>query len=131
MQTSIQEFTLALLAYKGALVEADDRSAGVFLGAELGAALGMNEYQRLVFDPLIEEPGALRVDYDAPSFEAIGQLTASMGSLACVRVSSPELQTLTRRRNWIGCCASTTASSAFASVRRPRRSTFASSFNMT
>lgn len=92
MQTSIQEFTLALLSYKGALVEADDRSAGVFLGTELASALGMNEYQRLLFDPSLDEPGALRVDYDAPSFEAMGRLAGSIGNLACVRISAPELK---------------------------------------
>jgi len=94
MQTSIQEFTLALLAYKGALVEPDDRSAGVFLGTELGAILGMDDYQRFVFDPLLDEPGAIRVDYDTPTFEAIGRLAGSMGKLACVRIAMPELKAI-------------------------------------
>lgn len=94
MQTSIREFTLALLAYKGALIESDGRSAGVLLGTELASILGMNEYQRLVFDPLLDEPGALRLDYDAPSFEAMGRLAGSTGNLACVRISAPELKAI-------------------------------------
>ena len=94
MQRTIQQFTLSLLGYKGALVEAEHRSAGVLLGSELAAALGMNEYERLVFDPSLEEPAAKRVDYDAPSFEAMGRILDSMGRIAFVTVSSPELRTI-------------------------------------
>lgn len=54
----------------------------------------MNEYQRLVFDPSLDEAGALRVDYDAPSFEALGRLAGSAGNLACVRISAPELKAI-------------------------------------
>ncbi len=95
MQTTIQEFTLSLLAYKGALVETagnGDRSANVLLGKETAAALGMNEYERLAFDLPAEKPGSLRVDYDAPSFEAMGRLVESMGRLACVTIPTPELR---------------------------------------
>jgi hypothetical protein len=93
MQT-IQNFTLSFLAYKGALVEAGDGSANVLLGRELATALQMNEYERLVFDRSSEAPGALRVDYDAPIFEAMGRVVGSMGSVACVTIPTPELRTI-------------------------------------
>jgi hypothetical protein len=98
MQTSIQEFTLSLLAYKGALVEPGDRSAAALLGTELASFLGMNEYQRLVFDPSVDEPGAVRVDYDAASFEALGKIVDSFGTLACLRLAAPELKALDPER---------------------------------
>ena len=93
-QTTIQQFTLSLLAYKGALIEEQDRSASVLLGSETAAALGMNEYERLVFDPSVETPGSLHVNYDAPSFEAMGRLAGSMGRVGCVTIPSPELRTI-------------------------------------
>jgi hypothetical protein len=94
MQTTLQQFTLSLLAYKGALVDAGDRSASVLLGSELAAALGMNDYERLVFDLSLVEPGALSVDYDAPPFEAMGRIVGSMGRIAGVSIPSPELRTI-------------------------------------
>jgi hypothetical protein len=96
MQTSIEQFTLSLLAYKGALLEvaeAGGHSVGVLLGDELASALGMSEYERLVFDPSLDA-GARRVDYDSLSFEAMGRLVEAMGPLACVRVSAPDLKAI-------------------------------------
>jgi hypothetical protein len=93
-QTTIQRFALSLLAYKGALVEEGDRSAGVLLGTETASALGMNEYERLVFDPSAETAGALRMDYDAPCFEALGRLTDAMGRFAFVSILAPELRNI-------------------------------------
>src|SRR5262245_46108851 len=90
--TSIQEFTLSLLSYKGALVESQNGSASVLLGSDLASTLGINDYQRLVFDPSCDEPGSVRVDYDAPFFEAAGRLVDSLGSLACLRAEIPELK---------------------------------------
>jgi hypothetical protein len=94
MQTSIEQFTLALLAYKGALVEEGGGPAGALLGAELASALGMSEYERLVFDRSLDAPGTRLVDYDSPSFEAMGRLVEAMGRLAVVRVSVPELKAI-------------------------------------
>lgn len=94
MQPTVQQFTLSLLTYKGALVEAGDRSAAVLLGSETATALGMNEYERLVFDLSVEAPGALRVDYDSPTFEAMGRIVAAMGRIACVTATAPELRTI-------------------------------------
>jgi hypothetical protein len=92
MQPSIQHFTLSLLAYKGALTEPGDGSAGVLLGTELASALAMNEYERLVFDPARDEAGAVRVDYDSPLFEAAGRFVDSFGAIACLRVTPPDLK---------------------------------------
>ena len=97
MQPSIEEFTLSLLSYKGALVESSGASAGVLLGSELASELRMNEYQRLVFDPSLaklDEPGALLVDYDSPSFEAVGRFVDSLGSAGCLRIALPELKAI-------------------------------------
>ncbi|MBI2150465.1 MAG: hypothetical protein HYU27_07655, partial [Acidobacteria bacterium] len=98
MQPSIQQFTLSLLAYKGALIEPEERSAGVLLGTEMASALGMNEYERLVFDPAANEANAIRVDYDAPFFEAAGRFIDSFGSLACLGVETPELKDMSPER---------------------------------
>ena len=92
MQTSIEQFTLSLLAYKGALVDAGHGEAGALLGEDLATALGMSEYQRLVFDPSIDESSALRVDYDSPAFERMGRLADAMGDLAFVRAGAPALK---------------------------------------
>src|SRR5437867_989520 len=92
MQPSIQHFTLSLLAYKGALIESENGSAGVLLGTELASGLDLNEYQRLVFDPACDEAGAVRVHYDAPLFEAAGRFVDAFGAVACVRATPPELK---------------------------------------
>lgn len=92
MPPSIQQFMLSLLSYKGALIESEVGSAGVLLGTEMAAELGVNEYQRLVFGPACDEPGAARVDYDSPLFEAAGRLVDSFGTLACLRAAPPELK---------------------------------------
>src|SRR5262245_44224704 len=94
MQPSIQEFTLRLLTYKGALVEEGDRSASVLLGREMAAALEMNEYERLVFDPSMDTPGSIRVNYDAPSFEAVGRIVASLVWVGFISIDVPELRAI-------------------------------------
>jgi hypothetical protein len=91
MQPSIQQFTLSLLAYKGALIEADERGSGILLGSELASVLGTKEYERLVFDPASNEAGAIRVDYDSPFFESAGRIADSPGSVVCLR-ALPELE---------------------------------------
>jgi hypothetical protein len=94
MQRSIGQFTLSLLAYKGALVEEDGGGAGALLGAELASTPGMSEYQRLVFDPGLDPGDALRVDYDSPAFERIARLVDAMGGLASVRAQLPPLKAI-------------------------------------
>src|SRR5262249_19123349 len=39
-----------------------------------------------------EEPGAVRVDYDSPVFEAAGRLVNELGTLAYFRPTAPELK---------------------------------------
>ena len=56
MAISIEHFTRALLASKGALVEPDGNALVVVADPELSAALGLAEYQRLVFDPTHGDP---------------------------------------------------------------------------
>jgi len=90
---SIQQFTLALLSYKDALVEPDRLGVSVVTDPPLAGALGLAEYQRLVFDPDASARDAALVHYDSPVFEAMGGVVESMGRLAfaACRVPSPKL----------------------------------------
>jgi hypothetical protein len=98
MQHSIEQFTLSLLAYKGALVETGAGATSALLGADLASALGMGEYENLVFDPSLDAPGAQRIDYDSRYFEAMGRLVDSMGSLAFAQVTAPPLKEIDPER---------------------------------
>jgi len=91
---SLQEFTVDLLSYRGALVEPDGLGASVVAEPWLSRALGMPEYQRLVFDPASGERNAALVHYDSPIFEAMGGVVELMGRLAFTTVSVPPLRSI-------------------------------------
>lgn len=86
---SLQQFTLSLLTHKGALVEADGDGMTVVAGPALTRALGLSEYQRLVFDPDARKADAALVHYDSPVFDAMGNVVASMGRLAFMSCPAP------------------------------------------
>ncbi len=92
MAITIEHFTRALLASKGALVERDGDALVVVADPELAGALGLAEYQRLVFEPTDRDPHTVTVNYDAPIFDRMGGLVAKMGRLAVAGAARADLK---------------------------------------
>jgi hypothetical protein len=91
VMATLETFTRTLLARHGAIVEAVPGGLEVVTGPALAASLGLAEFQRLVFTPdsaSRDEAGrprdvaALRVDYDTPLVERMGQLVDTLGRIA-------------------------------------------------
>ena len=59
---------------------------------ELSGALGLAEYQRLVFEPTHGDPHTVTVDYDAPIFDRMGCLVAKMGRMGVAGAARADLK---------------------------------------
>jgi len=86
--TAIEQFTRALLAHCGALVEADGEDLAAVIPTALGSALGVAEYQRLAFVPGDHRSDALLVDYDSPLLDRMGRLVETMAWVAWLACSA-------------------------------------------
>jgi hypothetical protein len=91
MSTPLEKFTRTLLSRHGAIVEAVPGGLEVVTGPALAAGLGLAEFQRLVFTPdsvrpdeagPLQHDATLRVDYDTPLVERMGQLVDTLGRIA-------------------------------------------------
>ena len=91
MAPPLEKFTRALLSRHGAIVETAAGGLEVVSGPVLAASLGLAEFQHLVFTPDSVGPdetgrprhdAALRVDYDTPLVERMGQLVDNLGRIA-------------------------------------------------
>ncbi len=98
MPTPLERFTRTLLSRHGAIVEAAPGGLDVVTGPALAARLGLAEFQHLVFTPdsaRPDEPGrprhdaALRVDYDTPLVDRMGQLVEGLGRVALRSYDAP------------------------------------------
>jgi hypothetical protein len=98
MATPLEKFTRTLLSRHGAIVETAPGGLEVVTGAALAASLGLAEFQRLVFTPDPVRPdeagddAALRVDYDTPLVERMGQLVDTLGRIALQPCTVPALR---------------------------------------
>ncbi len=92
MAISIEYFTRALLASKGALVERDGDALVVVADPELAGALGLAEYQRLGFELTHGDLHTITVNYDAPIFDRMGRLVARMGRIARAGTARADLK---------------------------------------
>jgi hypothetical protein len=84
--TQIEEFTRALLTHQGALVDRDAAGLSAMIPAPLATTLGVQEYQRLIFEPHAEVKDGLRVDYDSPLVERLGQVVDQLGRVGWMTV---------------------------------------------
>ena len=96
MPTPLEKFTRTLLSRHGAIVETAPGGLDVVTGPPLAGNLGLAEFQRLVFTPDSVRPdeaghnAALRVDYDTPLVERMGQLVETLGRIAFLPYTVPE-----------------------------------------
>jgi hypothetical protein len=95
MAPPLEKFTRMLLSRHGAIVEAAPGGLEVVTSRALAASLGLAEFQHLVFTPDLVRPAeaghdaALRVDYDTPLVERMGQLVDTLGRIALWSPSVP------------------------------------------